>query len=60
VTVAIDVELGPDNKLYVATHGRGIWRIDSPVAAPPSAAAMTTSTTSGSSATGTPGGGKRK
>ena len=33
VTVAIDVELGPDNNLYVATHGRGIWSIPSPVAA---------------------------
>lgn len=33
VTVAIDVELGPDNKLYVATHGRGVWSTDSPVAA---------------------------
>jgi hypothetical protein len=31
VTTAIDVELGPDGKLYAATHGRGIWRIDSPV-----------------------------
>jgi hypothetical protein len=30
VTTAIDVELGPDGKLYAATHGRGIWRIDSP------------------------------
>jgi len=31
VTVAIDVEVGPpgDDHLYVATHGRGIWRIDS-------------------------------
>jgi len=30
VTVAIDVEAGPpgDSHLYVATHGRGIWRID--------------------------------
>ena len=30
VTTAIDVELGPDGKLYVATHGRGIWRIGAP------------------------------
>lgn len=31
VTVAMDVEVGPpgDNHIYVATHGRGIWRIDS-------------------------------
>lgn len=29
VTVGMDVEVGPagDNNLYVATHGRGIWRI---------------------------------
>ena len=27
VTTGMDVELGPDNYLYVATHGRGIWRI---------------------------------
>jgi photosystem II stability/assembly factor-like uncharacterized protein len=27
VTVAIDVEVGPDGNLYAATHGRGIWRI---------------------------------
>jgi hypothetical protein len=27
VTVAIDVEYGPDGFLYAATHGRGIWRI---------------------------------
>ena len=29
-TVAIDVEAGPDGKLYAATHGRGIWRIVTP------------------------------
>ena len=28
VTVVMDVELGPDDYLYAATHGRGIWRID--------------------------------
>jgi ligand-binding sensor domain-containing protein len=33
VTVVLDVELGPDNNLYAATHGRGIWRIASPAAA---------------------------
>ena len=27
VTVAIDVEVGPDGNLYAATHGRGIWRV---------------------------------
>jgi hypothetical protein len=27
VTTGMDIELGPDNYLYVATHGRGIWRI---------------------------------
>ena len=30
VTVALDVEVGPDGWIYVATHGRGIWRIDDP------------------------------
>ena len=25
-TVAMDLSLGPDGRLYVATHGRGIWR----------------------------------
>ena len=29
-TVAIDVHLGPDGKLYAATHGRGIWSIAQP------------------------------
>jgi len=28
--VAIDVEEGPDGKLYVATHGRGLWSIATP------------------------------
>ncbi len=27
VTVAMDLTLGPDGNVYVATHGRGIWRI---------------------------------
>jgi hypothetical protein len=26
-TVAMDLHLGPDDKLYAATHGRGLWRI---------------------------------
>ena len=30
VTTSIDVELGPDGRIYAATHGRGIWRIASP------------------------------
>jgi hypothetical protein len=30
LTVAMDVELGPDGKIYVATHGRGIWAIPNP------------------------------
>jgi hypothetical protein len=38
LTVAMDVELGPDNKIYAATHGRGIWSIANP--------GTTTSTTS--------------
>lgn len=29
-TVAIDAHLGPDGRLYVATHGRGIWSIAAP------------------------------
>jgi hypothetical protein len=33
VTVVLDVELGPDNNIYAATHGRGIWRIASPAPA---------------------------
>jgi hypothetical protein len=27
LTVAMDLTLGPDGNVYVATHGRGIWRI---------------------------------
>jgi hypothetical protein len=30
LTTALDVELGPDGKIYAATHGRGIWSIDKP------------------------------
>ena len=30
LTVAMDVELGPDGKIYAATHGRGIWSIQAP------------------------------
>jgi hypothetical protein len=30
LTVAMDVELGPDGKIYAATHGRGIWAIANP------------------------------
>ncbi|HEX8029965.1 MAG TPA: hypothetical protein VF491_15940, partial [Vicinamibacterales bacterium] len=29
-TTAMDVHLGPDNRIYVATHGRGIWSIAKP------------------------------
>ena len=29
-TTAVDVTLGPDNRIYVATHGRGIWSIPKP------------------------------
>jgi hypothetical protein len=29
-TTAIDVHVGPDAKLYAATHGRGIWSIPQP------------------------------
>jgi hypothetical protein len=30
LTVALDVELGPDGNVYAATHGRGIWRVSLP------------------------------
>jgi hypothetical protein len=30
LTVATDVELGPDHNIYAATYGRGIWRISQP------------------------------
>ena len=30
LTVATDVELGPDDNIYAATYGRGIWRIAQP------------------------------
>jgi hypothetical protein len=30
LTVDMDVELGPDGNIYVATHGRGIWSIPNP------------------------------
>ena len=30
MTVALDVELGPDGNVYAATHGRGIWRVALP------------------------------
>jgi len=33
VTTAMDLHLGPDGNIYVATHGRGIWRIPAPAAA---------------------------
>jgi hypothetical protein len=26
-TSAMDIHLGPDNRLYATTHGRGIWSI---------------------------------
>jgi photosystem II stability/assembly factor-like uncharacterized protein len=29
-TSALDVHLGPDNRVYAATHGRGIWSIAKP------------------------------
>jgi hypothetical protein len=38
LTVDMDVEYGPDGKIYVATHGRGIWSI-------PWTVATTTTTT---------------
>jgi hypothetical protein len=30
LTTVMDVEVGPDNQVYAATHGRGIWRIPLP------------------------------
>jgi hypothetical protein len=29
-TTALDIQVGPDAKLYAATHGRGIWSIAQP------------------------------
>jgi len=29
-TTAMDIHLGPDGRLYAATHGRGIWSIPTP------------------------------
>jgi hypothetical protein len=29
-TAALDVHLGPDGRVYAATHGRGIWSIVKP------------------------------
>ena len=26
-TAVLDLHVGPDSNIYVATHGRGIWRI---------------------------------
>jgi hypothetical protein len=40
LTVAMDVELGPDGNIYAATHGRGIWSIRDPAA--PTTATTTT------------------
>ena len=31
LSVMLDLELGPDGNIYVASYGRGIWRIASPV-----------------------------
>jgi hypothetical protein len=39
VTTAMDLHLGPDGNIYVATHGRGIWRIGVPATAPAPTAA---------------------
>jgi hypothetical protein len=30
VTTVMDIHLGPDGRLYAATHGRGIWSITAP------------------------------
>ena len=30
VTTVMDITVGPDGKLYAATHGRGIWSITAP------------------------------
>ena len=29
-TATLDIHLGPDGRLYAATHGRGIWSIATP------------------------------
>jgi len=30
ITTVMDIHLGPDGRLYAATHGRGIWSITAP------------------------------
>jgi hypothetical protein len=44
LTVAMDVELGPDNRIYAATHGRGIWSIANPGVAPTTVTTLTAPT----------------
>jgi hypothetical protein len=44
LTVAMDVELGPDGKIYAATHGRGIWSIDNPTVTTTTTTTSTTTT----------------
>ena len=29
-TTTLDVHLGPDNRIYAATHGRGTWSVPKP------------------------------
>jgi len=52
-TTVMDLSVGPDDQLYVGTHGRGIWRGALPEGSftPPSSAAATQS----ASSTGGPG-----
>jgi hypothetical protein len=45
LTVDMDVELGPDNNIYAATHGRGIWSITNPGVAPATTTATVATST---------------
>ena len=61
-TTVMDLSVGPDDNLYVGTHGRGIWRIALPAGStnPGAAAATTGSTGSSGGSGGSQGGGQGK
>jgi hypothetical protein len=58
----MDLSVGPDDNLYVGTHGRGIWRIALPVgtSTPPSGDAATQGGPAGSSGDSSQSGGRGK
>jgi hypothetical protein len=43
-TTVMDLSVGPDGNLYAATHGRGLWRVALPAAAPTTTTTTTTTT----------------